>query len=111
VAPNEFLFKEGEIAKHVFIVKRGRLRAMKGRGEKQITLGEIGAGEFVGEMAHINHEPRSASVQALEDCELIEIPFGSLDMVLFSRPAWSQALVLTLSKRLKSTNAALVEKS
>lgn len=107
VAPDEFLFKEGEIAKHVFIVKRGRLRAVKGRGERQVVLGEIGVGEFVGEMAHINHEPRSASVMALEDCELIEIPFGSLDMVLFSKPAWAHALVVTLSKRLKNSNEAL----
>ncbi|MGZ3721757.1 MAG: cyclic nucleotide-binding domain-containing protein [Bdellovibrionales bacterium] len=106
VAPDEYLFKEGEIAKHVFIVKRGKLRALKGRGEKQVVLGEIGIGEFVGEMAHINHEPRSASVQALEDCELIEIPSGSLDMVLFSRPAWAHALVLTLSKRLRNSNDA-----
>jgi CRP/FNR family cyclic AMP-dependent transcriptional regulator len=110
VAPDEFLFREGEAATHVFIVKRGRLRAFKGNAEKQVVLGEIGVGEFVGEMAHINHEPRSASVQALEDCELIEIPSGSLDMVLFSRPAWAQALVLTLSKRLRNSNEALANK-
>jgi CRP/FNR family transcriptional regulator, cyclic AMP receptor protein len=111
VAPDEFLFKEGEIAKHVFIVKRDKLRALKGKGERQVVLGEIGIGEFVGEMAHINHEPRSASVQALEDCELIEIPSGSLDMVLFSRPAWAHALVLTLSKRLRNSNEALAGKN
>jgi CRP/FNR family transcriptional regulator, cyclic AMP receptor protein len=111
VAPQEFLFREGEPAKHVFIVKRGKLRALKGRGERQVVLGEIGIGEFVGEMAHLNHEPRSASVQALEDCELIEIPSGSLDIVLFSRPAWAHALVHTLSKRLKNSNEALAKKS
>ena len=110
VAPDEYLFREGEMAKHVFIVKRGKLRALKGRGDKQVVLGEIGVGEFVGEMAHINHEPRSASVQALEDCELIEIPSGALDMVLFSRPAWAHALVVTLSKRLRTSNEALANK-
>lgn len=111
VAPDEFLFREGEPAKHVFIVKRGKLRAFKGNGESQVVIGEIGAGEFVGEMSHINQEPRSATVQALEDCELIEIPSGSVDMVLFSRPAWAHALVLTLSKRLKTSNNALAAKS
>jgi CRP-like cAMP-binding protein len=110
VAPQEYLFREGEKAQHVFIVKRGRLRALKGRGEAQVVLGEIGVGEFVGEMAHINHEPRSASVMALEDCELIEIPFGSLDLVLFSRPAWAHALVVTLSKRLRNSNDALIKR-
>jgi CRP/FNR family cyclic AMP-dependent transcriptional regulator len=110
VAPQEYLFKEGEVAKNVFIVKRGRLRATKGGGANPVILGEIGVGEFVGEMAHLNHEPRSASVQALDDCELIEIPFGSLDMVLFSKPAWAHALVMTLSKRLKTSNEALAKR-
>ncbi|MBL7688606.1 MAG: Crp/Fnr family transcriptional regulator, partial [Bdellovibrionaceae bacterium] len=67
--------------------------------------------EFVGEMAHINQEPRSASVKALEDCELIEIPNGSLDLVLFSKPAWAQALMRTLSRRLKRINETLAKTS
>lgn len=110
VAPGQFLFREGDVAKHVFIVKRGRLKALKFREGKSVEIGEITVGEFVGEMAHINHEPRSASVQAIDDCELIEIPSGSLDMVLFSRPAWAQALVATLSRRLRTTSEALAKK-
>lgn len=110
LAPGDLLFKEGEPAQHVFIVRRGRLRAFKGSVDNPTILGEIAPGEFVGEMAHINHEPRSASVQAIDDCELIEIPSGALDTVLFKRPAWAHALVATLSKRLKNTNQALVGK-
>jgi CRP/FNR family cyclic AMP-dependent transcriptional regulator len=43
-------------------------------------------------------------VKALSDCELIEIPIGTLDTVLFSKPAWARALMMTLSKRLKRSN-------
>ena len=50
----------------------------------------------------INHEPRFATVTAAKDCELIEIPFGTLDIVLFTKPAWAKALVMTLSKRLRN---------
>jgi CRP/FNR family cyclic AMP-dependent transcriptional regulator len=111
LAPGEYLFHEGDVAQHVFIVRRGRLRALKTREEHEVVIGEIEVGEFVGEMAHINHEPRSATIQAIDDCELIEIPNGSLDMVLFSRPAWAQALVATLSRRLRITSEALAQKS
>lgn len=104
---DEILFKEGENAESVYILKRGELVAYKGPENAPITLGKIITGEFVGEMAHINGEPRSATVKALSDCELIEIPRGTLDMVLFSKPAWSRALVNTLSKRLKRTNQGL----
>ncbi len=94
------LIKEGEPGNSVFIVRKGTLRAF--RHEK--LLGEIAAGEFVGEMSHINHEPRSATVKATSDCELIEIPFSTLDYVLFSKPSWAKALAATLSKRLKRSN-------
>jgi CRP/FNR family transcriptional regulator, cyclic AMP receptor protein len=106
LASKETLFQEGDIAESVYIVRRGNLQAAKGPENNQKILGEILPGEFVGEMAHINGEPRSATVTALSDCELIEIPRGTIDTVLFSKPAWSKALVATLSKRLKSSNHA-----
>ena len=111
LSPGEILFRQGDPADCAFLVKKGKLRAYKKDwGEETKTLGEIMPGEFVGEMAHINGEPRSADVEALEECELIEIPLGTLDMLLFSKPAWSKALMKTLSKRLKSANNPPKEK-
>jgi CRP/FNR family cyclic AMP-dependent transcriptional regulator len=107
LASNETLFCEGEKAECVYIVRRGELNAYKSVGAEEIVLGKITTGEFVGEMAHINGEPRSATVRSATDCELIEIPMGTLDSVLFSKPAWAKALVATLSRRLKRTNTAL----
>lgn len=109
LAPNEVLFKEGEEAFSVFIVKRGELVAIKGEASSPVTLGRVQAGEFVGEMAHFNSEPRSATVKAVSDCELIEIPRDTLDSVLFTKPAWSKALVANLSTRLKNSNEALLK--
>lgn len=103
LSPNEFLIKEGEAADYVYILKSGELKAFKSDHNGEILLGKIVPGEFVGEMAYINGEARSANVTSLTDCELIEIPSASLDAVLFSRPAWSKALLKTLSKRLKSS--------
>lgn len=111
LASNEILFHENEKAESVFIVKKGEMEAIKKVDQKDHILGKINAGEFVGEMAHFNEANRSATVKALVDCELIEIPMGTLDMVLFSKPAWARALVATLSKRLGRTNSALVKKS
>lgn len=107
--PQDILFKEGDITEMAYIVKKGSLRAFsEGSDGDKIMLGEILAGEFVGEMGHFNHEPRSATVEAITDVELIAIPIGSLDNVIFTRPSWAKALVKTLSKRLKRANKALV---
>lgn len=100
----EVLFKENEEASSTFFVKRGVLEARKLQEAEEVTLGTVKFGEFVGEMAHFNLAPRSATVVAKTDCELIEIPFEALEMVLFSKPAWSRALIATLTNRLKEAN-------
>jgi CRP/FNR family cyclic AMP-dependent transcriptional regulator len=104
LSPGEILFRQGDKADSAFLVKKGKLRAFRKLAMGSQTLGEILAGEFVGEMAHINGEPRSADVEALDNSELIEIPLGTLDVLLFSKPAWSKALMKTLSRRLKAAN-------
>ncbi|ASD62452.1 cyclic nucleotide-binding domain-containing protein [Bdellovibrio bacteriovorus] len=106
--PGDVLFKEGDMTEVAYIVKKGSLRAYsEGPDGDKIMFGEILPGEFVGEMGHFNHEPRSATVEAITEVELIAIPNGSLDNVIFARPSWAKALVKTLSQRLKKANKAL----
>ncbi len=104
LAPNEILFREGDVADSAFLLKKGNLRAVRREKEEAIALGEILPGEFVGEMAHITGGTRSADIEATENSELIEIPLGTLDILLFSKPAWSRALMKTLAQRLKAAN-------
>jgi CRP/FNR family transcriptional regulator, cyclic AMP receptor protein len=102
--PNEWLFREGEIADRAFLVRSGRLQASRRLGGNVVLLGDVLPGEFVGEMAHITGEPRSADVKALEPSELVEIPLGNLDLLLFSKPTWTKALLKTLCRRLREAN-------
>lgn len=104
LAPGDKLIKEGEKADYVYIVKKGQLRAFLARDGEEVELGKIQPGEFVGEMAFINGEPRSADVVADTDCELIEIPVDHMDHFLFQKPTWSKALFKTLSRRVKEGN-------
>jgi len=103
VPAGEVLIHQGEQASSVFLVRAGKLRAYLQMGSDQKTLGEIGSGEFVGEMAYLNQDMRAASVVAEADSELIEIPIQNVDRILFQRPSWAKALMRTLSKRLKMT--------
>lgn len=98
------LIREGERADNVYLLQRGQLRAVRNNGAGEQFLGDILAGEFVGEMAYINQDMRSATVIAEEECELIEIPIQFADQILFRKPSWAKALMRTLSKRLKKSN-------
>ncbi|MCB0411080.1 MAG: cyclic nucleotide-binding domain-containing protein [Bdellovibrionales bacterium] len=109
LAPGDQLIAEGEKGEFVYLVKNGNLKARVLREGGEVLLGPIKAGEFVGEMALINGEPRSADVIATSECEVIEFPADKLDHLLFQRPSWSKALLKTLSKRLKETTLRTID--
>lgn len=99
--PGEVLLREGEETQQVYIVRKGSLKAFKTKptGET-FVVGEIKAGEFVGEMAYFNHEARMASVEAVTECELIEIQPQVFEKVIYQRPSW--ALGISKVARLNS---------
>lgn len=107
LAAGEVLIKEGDKADFIYILKTGQLRAFSMVDDKKTILGNVDIGEFVGEMAYINNEPRTASIEAVTNAQLIEVPIGLVDQVLYKRPAWSKALMQTLSKRLKIANSSI----
>lgn len=107
LSEGDVLIREGEAANFVYLVRRGSLRAYTHKNNTEIEIGVIREGEFVGEMAYINNDRRSADVIATSDCELIEIPINHLDQLLFQKPSWSKALMITLSTRVKKANDSL----
>lgn len=70
VAEGEMLCRQGEPGGDVFIVLSGRLGVQTGDGER---LAEVGPMSVIGEMGLVDVLPRSASVQALEDCRVAAI--------------------------------------
>ena len=104
LSAKDLLIKEGDVANLVYIVKKGKLRAFTSKNGTEQTLGFINIGEFVGEMAYISGQNRTANVEAVEECELIEIPIGTFERILYKRPAWAKTMMMTLTKRLQQAN-------
>jgi CRP/FNR family cyclic AMP-dependent transcriptional regulator len=69
-----FMLRAGEKADALYIIMAGRAKVVVDDGEgREVTLTVIGANEFFGEMSLIDDKPRSASVEALEVCEVLYI--------------------------------------
>jgi len=68
----EYLFHEGEEEHIMYIVLSGRLRAITENNGAPKVLGDIGAGETVGELAFFTDEPRMASVRAIRNSVVLE---------------------------------------
>lgn len=104
LSQGDVLIRQGEKADNVYLLQKGKLRAIQNSEANERLLGDITPGEFVGEMAYINQDMRSATVIADEHSELVEIPIQFADQILFQKPSWAKALMKTLSKRLKRSN-------
>ena len=66
--------KQGNKANWLYILAYGEAEVLyEPPGGAPIVLGMVHAGEFFGEMGLIDDEPRSASVVAIESCELLYI--------------------------------------
>lgn len=74
LAGGETLFHSGEPGDALYVVISGRLQAViEGEAGKEHIIGEIGRGELVGEMAVLTGDPRSATIRAVRDSELVRL--------------------------------------
>ena len=67
----------------------------------------IHSGELVGEMSFIDQQPRSATVRAVTDCKLFQIPLKTVEEVLKTQPAWFEAFIKTLAGRIREADSRI----
>ena len=71
---HSFMLRAGEKAEALYVMLAGRARVGIDDGEgREVTLTVIGPNEFFGEMSLIDDKPRSASVEAIDQCEVLYI--------------------------------------
>ncbi len=99
-----YLFREGDPPDAMYVVKTGKLAVVKTKQNTEIILAEIGPGAMVGEMAFFDNEPRSASVKALKDSEVIALPYKALHTQFQNFPEWCKAIMRTVNGHLRSAN-------
>src|SRR6478609_3906120 len=69
------VFHEGDHSDACYIVRAGSFRVTREHSDgRAITLANLGAGDIFGELAMLDGEVRSASVEALTDGELLALP-------------------------------------
>jgi NTE family protein len=102
----EWLFREGEAADGVYVVRVGHLEVVGEGGEQgPQTLNTLTRGAVLGELALLSESARSASVRALRDSELVKIDRDSFDSLLRSEPELALGLTRSLSAQLQASRA------
>src|SRR6266446_3922053 len=106
----EIVFREGDPGDSLYLVGKGSVKISKsGRGGQQETLGFIQSGNFFGEMALLDGEPRSAMATALEPTLLGAVDESTFQHILELAPSRLHLNFLRLvSERLRSVNSHFI---
>lgn len=107
LAAGERLFSEGDAGDAAYLITAGEVEIWKTVENRRVRLAVRGAGHVIGEMSLIEATPRTATVDALTDAELIAIPKMALDLLLDNSPAAARSLFTVIVDRWKSTEAHL----
>jgi len=96
-----FAIREGEAGQSFFFVADGEVRvfATDGLG-RQTELARLHEGAVFGEMALLSAQPRSATVQAVGECDLLEVGRASLAGLADELPVVAEALHAFTRERL-----------
>ena len=95
----------GDATDSLYIVLSGRLKVMMSDSEgKEVILSLLGPGEFFGEMGLIDDSPRSASVVAIEACELLSIAKRDFSKCLAESFEMAMAVMRGLVRRLREAD-------
>jgi CRP/FNR family transcriptional regulator, cyclic AMP receptor protein len=99
------VFFENEEGDFFFTILEGRIKVtILGDDGREVILSMLGPGDFFGEMALLDNEPRSATAIAVEESELLSLHRSDFQSVLNDNRSITTALIRVLSARLRRAN-------
>ena len=99
------VFFENEEGDFFFTILEGRIKVtILGDDGREVILSVLGPGDFFGEMALLDNEPRSATAIAVEESELLSLHRNDFQTVLNDNRSITSALIRVLSARLRRAN-------
>lgn len=107
---NDVIFEQGDEAEVLYGVRSGRVAiGMQSFDGRESLLALMEAGDTFGDMPLFDGGTRSAQARALESSDLLCVPYLPVKSVLEESPALLWTVVSMLSRRLRSTDAALAD--
>ena len=90
---------QGEDPEFFYVIKKGRVKVFRETADRIRTdLTELIAGAYFGEVALVTGQPRTASVEAAEECRLIKISKAEFDAFLDQNPQLARHIIHQLSQ-------------
>lgn len=95
--PGDEVFAEGEAGDALYLVVDGKVRVHK----QDRMIAELGERECFGEMAILDAAPRSATVTAVSETNLLKITREDFQEIMSEKPEIAMGIIKVLTRRLR----------
>ncbi len=100
--PDEIILREGDFGQDLYIIVSGKVRVVKDYGEPaERLLNTLSAGDFFGEMAIFESVPRTATVVATAESELLILNADKFKQMIYQKPEMAFEIFRELCARLR----------
>ncbi len=103
VPEGQTIVKEGDSGASVFVMTRGTVRVVTTMEGKQVELAELQPSDFFGEIAFLTGKPRTATVIAAEECDVLEVPEDQLKDLIVQKPRIREVMQKYYDQRVANT--------
>ncbi len=99
VKAGEVIVREGDPGDSMFIISTGEVRATMNKDGQELLVATLHDGNFFGEMAALSGEPRTATVTAVKNTEILELSREHLREVCGRHPHVEAKIRLSYDER------------
>ncbi|MCD6498639.1 MAG: Crp/Fnr family transcriptional regulator [Deltaproteobacteria bacterium] len=101
------LFREGDLGREMYLIQSGRVQISRFIQGRTSVLADLGPGDFFGEMALLNHRPRSATAMAMEPTIALVLDADTFKAMITSNAEIALRLLEKLAHRLEMANTQI----
>jgi cAMP-dependent protein kinase regulator len=103
VPEGQVIVKEGDAGASVYVVTRGTVRVVTTMDGKPVELAVLQPSDFFGEIAFLTGKPRTATVVAAEESDILEVPEDQLKELIGSKPRIREVMQNYYNQRVSNT--------
>lgn len=110
LAPGTRFIEEGAPGEALYVVLDGEVEVVKDDNGREIVLASRGPGEVLGEMSLLEQRPRTATVRAVRETEVLEIGAQTFTHLIETTPSIATTVLRTVAARLRSTESSMMQR-
>lgn len=106
--PGEIIFHRDDPGKVLYVLRTGKVKIyITSQDGQEVSLAVFGAGDYFGELALLDGQPRSASAVAIEQADTLALQREDFTKAVMRHPRIAIQVMGVLSRRLRQTDAMI----